>query len=223
MMVSFTRSITDTMHELSVLGLVSKAKVSVRVHSGTQFFKLYLINQDDAFFGYYPIRPNKVVAQGEAIEIYDLVGADATLFHCSMNEGESSSGAQQVSQARMWFDRSLGDKAYGTDDPLEVLRPAPQGGEAASRRVEDELTEAEGSAVRTAGLPVSGAVAALEAAHASGRKVAIVSNNSAACVRTFLLLHGLQHLVDAVVGRASYQPEAMKPAPGSIADALGPP
>ncbi|MEU6044299.1 hypothetical protein [Streptomyces griseus] len=101
MMVGFTRSISNTMRELSVLGLVSEAKVSVR---GTQFFKLYVINQDDAFFGYYPIRPNKVVSQGEAIEIYDLVGADASLFHYSVHEGESSSGAQKVSQARMWFD-----------------------------------------------------------------------------------------------------------------------
>ncbi|MFJ3300230.1 hypothetical protein [Streptomyces bacillaris] len=96
------------MHELSVLGLVSESKVSVRVHSGTQFFNLYLINQDDAFFGDYPIRPNKVVTQGEAIEIYDLVGANATLFHYSMNEGESSSGAQQAGQARMWFDSVWG-------------------------------------------------------------------------------------------------------------------
>jgi DNA-binding transcriptional regulator YhcF (GntR family) len=104
MMVSFTRSITNSIQELNLLGLVPEAKVSVRVHRGTQFFKLYVINQDDAFFGYYPIRPNKVVAQGEAIEIYDLVGADATLFHYSANEGESSSGAQQVEQARMWFE-----------------------------------------------------------------------------------------------------------------------
>ncbi|MFH9671239.1 GntR family transcriptional regulator [Streptomyces sp. NPDC017405] len=104
MMVSFTRSISNTMHELSVLGLVGEANVSVRVHSGTQFFKLYVINQEDAFFGYYPIRPNKVVAQGEAMEIYDLVGADATLFHYSVNESDSSGGAQQVNQARMWFD-----------------------------------------------------------------------------------------------------------------------
>ena len=89
---------------MSRLGLVAETNVSVRVHSGTQFFKLYVINQEDAFFGYYPIRPNKVVAEGEAIEIYDLVGADATLFHYSVNEGESSSGAQQVEQARMWFD-----------------------------------------------------------------------------------------------------------------------
>lgn len=104
MMVGYTRSIMNAINELSVLGLVEEAKVSVRVHSGTQFFKLYVVNQQDAFFGYYPIRPNKVVAEGEAIEIYDLVGADATLFHYSVNEGESSSGSQQVEQARMWFE-----------------------------------------------------------------------------------------------------------------------
>lgn len=55
-------------------------------------------------FGYYPIRPSNVVAQGETIEIYDLVGKDTTLFHHSINDGGSSSGAQQVRQARMWFD-----------------------------------------------------------------------------------------------------------------------
>ncbi|MFC9623402.1 winged helix-turn-helix domain-containing protein [Streptomyces sp. NPDC056930] len=104
MMVNYTRSISDAISELSHLGLVKECKVSVRVHSGTQFFKLYVINNEDAFFGYYPIRPNKVVAQGEAIEIYDLVGKDATLFHYSVNEGDSSSGAQQVEQARMWFE-----------------------------------------------------------------------------------------------------------------------
>ncbi|MFE6271658.1 HAD family hydrolase [Streptomyces goshikiensis] len=43
-------------------------------------------------FGYSPIRPSNVVAQGETIEIYDLVGKDTTLFHHSINDGESSSG-----------------------------------------------------------------------------------------------------------------------------------
>lgn len=94
----------DLLPSLEHLGLVAETQISVRVHSGTQFFKLYVINDEDAFFGYYPIRPNKVVAQGETIEIYDLVGKDATLFHHSINDGESSSGAQQVQQARMWFD-----------------------------------------------------------------------------------------------------------------------
>ncbi|MFB6895202.1 GntR family transcriptional regulator [Streptomyces hydrogenans] len=103
-MVGYTRSIRDAITELEHLGLVSETRIDVRVHSGTQFFKLYVINNEDAFFGYYPIRPNKVVTQGEAIEIYDLVGKDTTLFHHSVNEGESSGGAQQVQQARMWFD-----------------------------------------------------------------------------------------------------------------------
>lgn len=103
-MVGYTRSISDAISELSHLGLVQESNVDVRVHSGTQFFKLYVINNEDAFFGYYPIRPNKVVAQGEPIEIYDLVGKDTILFHHSVNEGDSSSGAQQVEQARMWFD-----------------------------------------------------------------------------------------------------------------------
>ncbi|MFH9498859.1 GntR family transcriptional regulator [Streptomyces globisporus] len=104
MMVGFTRSIANAVGELQHLGLVQEATVSVRVHSGTQFFKLYVINQGDAFFGYYPIRPNKVSAGGETIDIYDLVGADAALFHYSTNQGDATSGAQQVEQARLWFE-----------------------------------------------------------------------------------------------------------------------
>ncbi|MFJ5043458.1 HAD family hydrolase [Streptomyces sp. NPDC088719] len=164
----------------------------------------------------------------ESSAIADVLGTtSAVLFDfdgpiCDVFAGQPAPDvARHLAATLANCDRSLGDKAYGTDDPMEVLRLAPQGGEAALRRVEDELTKAEVSAVRSAGLPVSGAVAALEAAHASGRKVAIVSNNSAACVRTFLLLHGLQYLVDAVVGRAPYQPEAMKPAPDSLLRAAG--
>ncbi|MFD3660932.1 hypothetical protein ACFWVF_10065 [Streptomyces sp. NPDC058659] len=48
--------------------------------------------------------PNRVLAQGETIEIYDLMGIDTILFHLSIDEGESSSGTQQVQQARMWFE-----------------------------------------------------------------------------------------------------------------------
>ncbi|MER8195859.1 winged helix-turn-helix domain-containing protein [Streptomyces microflavus] len=104
MMVGFTRSIANAVGELQHLGLVQEATVSVRVHRGTQFFKLYVVNQGDAFFGYYPIRPNKVSAGGEVIDIYDLVGADTALFHYSTNEGDATSGAQQVEQARLWFE-----------------------------------------------------------------------------------------------------------------------
>ncbi|MET8842325.1 hypothetical protein ABZW67_19800 [Streptomyces rubiginosohelvolus] len=104
MMVGFTRNIANTVGELQHLGLVQETKVSVRVHGGTQLFKLYVINQADAFFGYYPIRPNKVSAGGEVIDIYALVGADAALFHYSINERDATAGAQQVEQARLWFE-----------------------------------------------------------------------------------------------------------------------
>jgi DNA-binding transcriptional regulator YhcF (GntR family) len=114
-MVGYARSIRDSMAELRHLGLVPETSVDVRVHSGTQFFKLYVINQEDAFFGYYPIKPNTVVAQGEAIEIYDLVGKDTVLFHHSVNDSDSSSGAQQVQQARMWFDSVWETIARGFD------------------------------------------------------------------------------------------------------------
>ncbi|MCF3960386.1 GntR family transcriptional regulator [Streptomyces fuscigenes] len=103
-MLGYTRSIRDSVAELGHLGLVPDTGVDVRVHSGTQFFKLYVINGVDAFFGYYPIKPNRVVAQGESVEIYDLVGRDTVLFHHSVNDGDSSGGDQQVQQARMWFD-----------------------------------------------------------------------------------------------------------------------
>ncbi|MFH9671238.1 HAD family hydrolase [Streptomyces sp. NPDC017405] len=124
--------------------------------------------------------------------------------------------ARHLADALMRYDAALGAKACGVDDPMEILRLSPQGGESALRAIEEELTKAEVTAVKLAGPPIPGAVAALEAAQSSGRKVAIVSNNSTACVRTFLMLHDLRHLVDAVVGRAPYWPDAMKPDPHSL-------
>ncbi|MFE9697899.1 HAD family hydrolase [Streptomyces sp. NPDC006270] len=111
------------------------------------------------------------------------------------------------------YDGTSGSKARGTDDPMEVLRLASQSGKVGLRAIEEALTDAEVTAARLAGQPVPGSLAALEAARASGRKVAIVSNNSSACVRSFLTLHQLHHLVDAVVGRAPYRPDLMKPDP----------
>lgn len=50
-MVSYTRSIRDSFAELKHLGLVSETRIQVRVHSGTPFFKLYVVNGEDAFSG----------------------------------------------------------------------------------------------------------------------------------------------------------------------------
>ncbi|MFE8912644.1 HAD family hydrolase [Streptomyces globisporus] len=99
---------------------------------------------------------------------------------------------------------------------MEVLRLAPRVDEDAVRRIEEALTSAEVSAVKAAGMPVTGAVESLRAAHASGRRVAIVSNNSAACVREFLALHDLDRFVRQVSGRYPNRPDLMKPSPFSL-------
>ncbi|KOG31059.1 GntR family transcriptional regulator [Streptomyces resistomycificus] len=104
MMLGYARSIRDSIKELEHLGLVPETEVKVRSYRSTPPFKLYVINGADAFTGYYQVQPNKVVAQGQPIDIYDVLGKDTVLFHHSVNEGESSHGAMQVQQAQAWFE-----------------------------------------------------------------------------------------------------------------------
>ncbi|MFE1900075.1 HAD family hydrolase [Streptomyces yangpuensis] len=105
----------------------------------------------------------------------------------------------------------LADRARSTDDPMEVHQLSKEGGESLLGAVEAALTSAEVQAVAMAGAPVDGAVRALHATRDSKRRVAIVSNNSADCVREFLAIHDLLSLVDDIVGRPALRPDLMKP------------
>ncbi|MFC9243229.1 HAD family hydrolase [Streptomyces sp. NPDC057136] len=107
-------------------------------------------------------------------------------------------------------------KLSDAHDFLEVLRLTHEFDTEIGLEVERALTAAEVEAVEIAGDPTPGAIAALEAARASGRKVAVVSNNSAASVQAFLDRHGLAGHVQAVVGRPEERPELMKPNPHSL-------
>ncbi|MEV3846728.1 HAD family hydrolase [Streptomyces microflavus] len=110
----------------------------------------------------------------------------------------------------------LEEKLSGIDDPLEVLRLAHEADDAVGLEVEKALTAAEIEAVGVAGAPTPGAAASLEAVRASGRGAAVVSNNSAESVRTFLDQHELSQYVLTVVGRPEQHPELMKPNPHSL-------
>ncbi|MFJ7128275.1 HAD family hydrolase [Streptomyces sp. NPDC098101] len=110
-------------------------------------------------------------------------------------------------------DEAAGAKAARTDDPIEVLRIAHEADTELGQRVEQALTAAEVRAVAVVGQPTPGAAEALRAARAAGRGVAVVSNNSAECVRAFLELHGLREHVTEIVGRPSEQLHLMKPNP----------
>lgn len=73
------------------------------IHRAAPLFKLYLVNDRDAFFGFYPIAEHTVRTAGGAQAMYDLMGKDSTLFHHSADD-ESSAAGQYVTQARTWFE-----------------------------------------------------------------------------------------------------------------------
>lgn len=96
--------IADQVQELAELGLVKSSVVEVRVHSIPPTFKLYMLNNREAFFGFYPVVRRAVTLGGQQTEIFDLMGRDATLFHYAVDDDEASQGTQFVESARLWFD-----------------------------------------------------------------------------------------------------------------------
>lgn len=62
-------------------------------------------------------------------------------------------------------------------------------------------------------VPTPGAADFLTACRRTGRRVAMVSNNSAAAVARYLAVHHLAELVAHVEGRDPYDPNLMKPHP----------
>lgn len=96
--------IIDSVEELASLGMVKDASVQIRVHRCTPLFKLYIINNEEAFFGFYPVREHTVALSGELRSMYDLMGKEIVLFHHAATDNDTSTGSQYVEQARAWFD-----------------------------------------------------------------------------------------------------------------------
>jgi DNA-binding transcriptional regulator YhcF (GntR family) len=97
-------SILDQVHELADLGLVPAVNVAVRVHSATPLFKLYVLNNEEVCFGFYPVVERTVSIKGEPTAIYDLMGKDVPLFHYAVTDDEAAAGTQFVESSRAWFD-----------------------------------------------------------------------------------------------------------------------
>ncbi|PJN02331.1 haloacid dehalogenase [Streptomyces sp. CB01201] len=131
----------------------------------------------------------------------------------------ASKVARELAQLVGTRDEGLGAKAAATDDPIEVLRIVHEADSALGQEVERALTAAEVRAVALAGKPTSGSVDMLAATREVGKPVAVVSNNSAECVREFLALHELSDYVMDIVGRPTEQPHLMKPNPHPLIQA----
>lgn len=96
--------VLDQVRELGDLGLVPSTVAEARVHSAAPLLKLYLMNDVEVFFGFYPVVERTVHIKGEDVAIYDLLGKDVPLFHYAISDDDTSHGTQFVQAARTWFD-----------------------------------------------------------------------------------------------------------------------
>jgi DNA-binding transcriptional regulator YhcF (GntR family) len=104
--------ILDQVAELAELGLVHSATAEVRMHRASPLFKLYLLNNEEAFHGFYPVVERTVSIKGEPTPIYDLMGKDVPLFHYTVTDDDTSNGSQFVEASRQWFDSMWSTIAY---------------------------------------------------------------------------------------------------------------
>jgi len=96
-------AILDSVHELTGLGLLDKATAEIRAHRCAPLFKLYILNGEEAFFGFYPIVRQTVPLADGPHDIYDPMGKDSVVFHHSLRSGQPADAAY-IEQAQAWFD-----------------------------------------------------------------------------------------------------------------------
>jgi len=101
------------------------------------------------------------------------------------------------------------------DDPHQVLCHAATISRDLAHQVEVHLAAREIEAAATAG-PTPGGHEFIRAWHATGRPLAIVSNNAEPAIHTYLDRHDLAPCVDHVEGRDPSDPRLMKPHPHLI-------
>jgi DNA-binding transcriptional regulator YhcF (GntR family) len=108
--------IIDQVAELADLGLVRSATVEARMHRAAPLFKLYIMNNEEVFFGFYPVVEHAVPIKGQPTAIYDLMGKDVPLFHYAVSDDDASHGTQFVESSKAWFDSMWNTISYGYED-----------------------------------------------------------------------------------------------------------
>jgi phosphoglycolate phosphatase-like HAD superfamily hydrolase len=111
------------------------------------------------------------------------------------------------------------DDIANTIDPFEVFAYAATISEDLAASVEAEMTDLELAAVATA-TPTPYVHEVITSCRKSGRSVAVVSNNSAAAVNSYLARHGLDDRINLVVARTNHDPALLKPNPHLITKAV---
>ena len=112
----------------------------------------------------------------------------------------------------------LNDSVKGTSDPLAFLRWAASHAPELLEPLERREILAERTAAETA-TPTEHVHEVVSLAIASGRPVAVVSNNSRGAIDRFLELHGLSSEVTSIASRIIGRPELMKPSAVPVVEA----
>jgi beta-phosphoglucomutase-like phosphatase (HAD superfamily) len=107
---------------------------------------------------------------------------------------------------------ALPEEVRISPDPFDVLFYAAELGLDEAHYIDAAFRAHEVEAVQSAE-PTTGAHELITAWKSTGRPLAIVSNNSAAAVETYLNLHGLGSFVDVVSARSDSDITELKPAP----------
>jgi DNA-binding transcriptional regulator YhcF (GntR family) len=102
LMLSQAVTVESALGALADSGHVADVTVRIRTVPLTPLHKLYLLNGAEALVGYYEIVRRNVPFKEDDVEIYDVLGLDATLFHYSAAEG--GQGRLHALQLQRWFD-----------------------------------------------------------------------------------------------------------------------
>ena len=97
-------ALVSAVEELEQLGLVASGSAEIRTIRSVQLFKLYLINEADLFFGFYPLLERAISIDGTEHQIFDLMGKDTTLFHHQRSEDDADTDSRFVTEAMAWFE-----------------------------------------------------------------------------------------------------------------------
>lgn len=105
-------------------------------------------------------------------------------------------------------------------DPLEILRYAADAGPLVAETVEAGLRGLELQAILTAA-PTPHTADVIRHLHRSGRRLAVVSNNSDDCIKTYTGNHDLLGCFDLISARTLFQdPALLKPHPHLVTQAI---
>jgi DNA-binding transcriptional regulator YhcF (GntR family) len=97
-------AVVDSVRELAELGLVAESSAEVRVVATAPLFKVYIVNNHDLFFGFYPVLEHAVEIEGSQVPVFDPMGKDTVLFHHAADVDPDSTDAVYVAEAVRWFD-----------------------------------------------------------------------------------------------------------------------